>query len=187
MMIKYRVHDVAKDLNIPNKEVIDTIQKYCGETKKHMTALTEQELDCVFESFTQSRQVESFDEYFAQNTSAEQEPAQENSPEQAAAAPAQGEEKSSRNEEERPMRNQANKENGKAAGDRRQQQGRGQNRQGGSLCKSHGCVLLILFKKGPRRYRPGPQAALRFNPRSPQSRWCRALPARPPRSPGIPR
>ena len=131
MMIKYRVHDVAKDLNIPNKEVIDTIQKYCGETKKHMTALTEQELDCVFESFTQSRQVESFDEYFAQNTSAEQEPAQENSPEQAAAAPAQGEEKSSRNEEERPMRNQANKENGKAAGDRRQQQGRGQNRQGG--------------------------------------------------------
>ena len=29
------------------------------------------------------------------------------------------------------MRNQANKENGKAAGDRRQQQGRGQNRQGG--------------------------------------------------------
>ena len=48
MMIKYRVHDVAKDLNIPNKEVIDTIQKYCGETKKHMTALTEQELNRTF-------------------------------------------------------------------------------------------------------------------------------------------
>ena len=37
MMIKYRVHEVAKDLGLPNKEVIDTLQKYTGETKKHMT------------------------------------------------------------------------------------------------------------------------------------------------------
>ena len=28
MMIKYRVHEVAKDLGLPNKEVIDTLQKY---------------------------------------------------------------------------------------------------------------------------------------------------------------
>lgn len=48
MMIKYRVHEVAKDLGLPNKEVIDTLQKYTGETKKHMTALTENELDVVF-------------------------------------------------------------------------------------------------------------------------------------------
>ena len=41
------------------------LQKYCGETKKHMTALTEQELDVVFESFTQSHEVKSFDDYFA--------------------------------------------------------------------------------------------------------------------------
>ena len=34
MMIKYRVHEVAKDLGLPNKEVIDTLQKYTGETKK---------------------------------------------------------------------------------------------------------------------------------------------------------
>ncbi len=67
MMIKYRVHEVAKDLNVPNKEVIDALQKYCGETKKHMTALTENELDIVFENFTQHNQVENFDEYFAQN------------------------------------------------------------------------------------------------------------------------
>ena len=65
MMIKYRVHEVAKDLNVPNKDVLDALQKYCGETKKHMTALTEQELDVVFESFTQSHEVKSFDDYFA--------------------------------------------------------------------------------------------------------------------------
>ena len=65
MMIKYRVHEVAKDLGLPNKEVIDTLQKYTGETKKHMTALTENELDVVFEEFTQKNRVESFDAYFA--------------------------------------------------------------------------------------------------------------------------
>ena len=64
-MIKYRVHEVAKDLNVPNKEVLDTLQKYCGETKKHMTALTEEELDVVFESFTQSHSSASLDDYFA--------------------------------------------------------------------------------------------------------------------------
>ncbi len=66
MMIKYRVHEVAKDLNLPNKDVIDTLQKYTGETKKHMTALTESELDVVFETFTQKNGVENLDTYFAQ-------------------------------------------------------------------------------------------------------------------------
>jgi len=66
MMIKYRVHEVAKDLNLSNKDVIDVLQKYTGETKKHMTALTEDELDLVFETFTQSHQLASLDSYFAQ-------------------------------------------------------------------------------------------------------------------------
>ena len=49
MMIKYRVHEVAKDLNVPSKEIIDLLQKHFGEVKKHMTALTEEELDVIFE------------------------------------------------------------------------------------------------------------------------------------------
>ena len=28
MMIKYRVHEVAKDLNVPSKEIIDLLQKH---------------------------------------------------------------------------------------------------------------------------------------------------------------
>ena len=67
MMMKYRVHEVAKDLNVPNKFVIDLLQKYCNETKKHMTALTEEELDLVLESFTQSHKLENLDGYFADN------------------------------------------------------------------------------------------------------------------------
>ena len=34
MMIKYRVREVAKDLEIPNKEVIDTLAQYLQESKK---------------------------------------------------------------------------------------------------------------------------------------------------------
>ena len=45
MMIKYRVREVAKDLDIPNKDVIDILAKYFPEPKKYMTALTEEELD----------------------------------------------------------------------------------------------------------------------------------------------
>ena len=77
MMMKYRVHEVAKDLNVPNKFVIDLLQKYCNETKKHMTALTEEELDLVLESFTQSHQVKSLDGYFADNQPEEKEPVME--------------------------------------------------------------------------------------------------------------
>ncbi len=65
MMIKYRVQEVAKDLEIPNKEVIDTLAKYFPEPKKYMTALEEKELDLVLEEFTQRRSVENFDAYFA--------------------------------------------------------------------------------------------------------------------------
>ncbi len=66
MMIKYRVHDVAKDLNVPNKDVIDTLEKYTGKTNKYMTALTEDELDLVFEAFTQKNSSENLDDYFAE-------------------------------------------------------------------------------------------------------------------------
>ena len=66
MMIKYRLREVAKDLDIPNKDVIDILAKYYPEPKKYMTVLTEEELDVVFETFTQQRSLKSLDEYFAQ-------------------------------------------------------------------------------------------------------------------------
>ena len=66
MMIKYRVREVAKDLDIPNKDVLDTLSKYFPEPKKYMTALEENELDVVFETFTQQRSVDNLDAYFAE-------------------------------------------------------------------------------------------------------------------------
>jgi translation initiation factor IF-2 len=66
MMIKYRVHEVAKDLDVPNKDVIDDLQKYTGEATKYMTALSEDSLNVVFEAFTQKNNTANLDEYFAQ-------------------------------------------------------------------------------------------------------------------------
>ena len=52
---------------MPNKFVIEQLQKHCDTTKKYMTALTEDELDVVLDSFTQERELASLDEYFADN------------------------------------------------------------------------------------------------------------------------
>lgn len=62
---KYRVHEVAKDFDIKSKVVIDLLLKHFPDTKKHMTALEEDELDIVFETFTTEHAVENFDAYFA--------------------------------------------------------------------------------------------------------------------------
>ena len=66
MQIKYRLHEVAKDLNVDKKELIDLLERYFGgEPRKHATVLTEEELNVIFEHYTQSHQVSSFDAYFA--------------------------------------------------------------------------------------------------------------------------
>ncbi len=65
MMIKYRVHEVAKDLNVPSKAVIELLQKHFGGVKKHMTALTQEELNVVFDFYTQRKALKNFDEYYA--------------------------------------------------------------------------------------------------------------------------
>ncbi len=64
-MIKYKVHEVAKDLGVQSKKVSDVVKQYCGTEKKSMTALEEDELNLVFDYFTQQNAVENFNEYFA--------------------------------------------------------------------------------------------------------------------------
>ncbi len=65
MMIKYRVNEVAKDLNVTTKEVVAVLNKYTGAQKKAQTALNEEELDIVLEHFTQKSGMENFDEYYS--------------------------------------------------------------------------------------------------------------------------
>jgi translation initiation factor IF-2 len=47
MIEKYRVHEVAKDLNLPTKEVVDLLAANFEGKRKSMTALNEEELSVV--------------------------------------------------------------------------------------------------------------------------------------------
>ncbi|MGN0661233.1 MAG: translation initiation factor IF-2 [Oscillospiraceae bacterium] len=65
MVLKYKVNEVAKDLNINSNEVIELLSKYSDKPKKAQTVLTAEELNIVFDYFTQKNQVDTFDGYFA--------------------------------------------------------------------------------------------------------------------------
>ncbi|MBR1535076.1 MAG: translation initiation factor IF-2 [Ruminococcus sp.] len=65
MMIKYKVKEFATDLGVTTKDVIKVIKDYCGSDKKAMTALSEEELNVVFDWFTQKNAVADFNAYFA--------------------------------------------------------------------------------------------------------------------------
>ena len=74
--IKYKLSDLARDLGVQNKELIDLYAAKTGETKKHTTPLTQEELDYAFEHFTAKTAVASFDEFFASaNEKPEEKPA----------------------------------------------------------------------------------------------------------------
>ncbi len=82
MINKYRVHEVAKDFDLPSKNVVELLAKYFDDPKKHMTALEEIELDVIFETFTKEHQVENFDAYFATANEKKPEPKKEEKPAQ---------------------------------------------------------------------------------------------------------
>lgn len=65
MINKYRVHEVAKDFDVKSTVIVDLLSKYFTGEKKHMTALEEDELDIIFDTFTGEHAVENFDAYFA--------------------------------------------------------------------------------------------------------------------------
>ena len=72
MMIKYKVSEAAKDFNVSAKEIAAILEKHTGEAKKGGAALSEHDLDIIFEVITQTHQVASFDEYFETGEKARQ-------------------------------------------------------------------------------------------------------------------
>ena len=65
MTDKYRIHDVAKDLNVSSKEIIELLAKKFEEPKNHSKVLENNELNFIFEHYTKVKEVENFEEYFA--------------------------------------------------------------------------------------------------------------------------
>ncbi len=64
MMVKYKVSDIAKDFNVPTKEITALLEETTGDAKKSGSALSTEELDIIFEVMTTRHAVKSFDEYF---------------------------------------------------------------------------------------------------------------------------
>ena len=125
MNIKYRLHEVAKDLNVPNKEIIELLEKYFGETKKHMTALTDDELNVVFEHFTQKNEVESLNPYFEAKT--KEEPEKKPAPKAEKPAPKAPAKDQPSKQEKKPLQNKNTNAKGEGKAQTSRQEDRGQN------------------------------------------------------------
>ncbi len=63
--VKYRVHEVAKDFDLGSKEVADVMTQYFPAPKNHMQALSDHELNVIFDHITQHNQVESIEVVFS--------------------------------------------------------------------------------------------------------------------------
>ena len=63
-MIKYRIHEVAKDFNVSSKVISQILTDYVAAPKNHMQVLENHELDVIFEYMTQHNQVASLEDIF---------------------------------------------------------------------------------------------------------------------------
>ena len=89
-MIKYRVHEVAKDFNVTSKVIGQILTDYIAPPKNHMQVLENHELDVIFEYMTQHNQADSLEDIFK----VPEKPAAPAKKEQESAKTAQGEKKS---------------------------------------------------------------------------------------------
>ena len=64
MMMKYRVHEVAKDFGTTSKVISQILTDYATTPKNHMQVLDTPELDVIFEYMTQHNQVASLEDVF---------------------------------------------------------------------------------------------------------------------------
>ena len=64
MTKKYKVHELAKDFDIPSKYIIENLSKAFEGEKKSQTVLDDKELDFIFDVVTKDNSVTSFDDYF---------------------------------------------------------------------------------------------------------------------------
>ena len=75
-LIKYRIHEVAKDFNTTSKVVSQILTDYATTPKNHMQVLENEELDLIFEYITQHNQIASIAEVFNVAPKAEAKPAE---------------------------------------------------------------------------------------------------------------
>ena len=62
-MEKFRAYELSKAFGFPSKEIVKVLHDYEVSGKNHMSALTEYELNVIFEYYTQKNQVKDFSLY----------------------------------------------------------------------------------------------------------------------------
>ncbi len=85
-MMKYRVHEVAKDFNVASKVIAQILTDYATTPKNHMQVLETPELDVIFEYMTQHNQAKSLEEIFTVKPQPANKPAEKKPAEQTKAA-----------------------------------------------------------------------------------------------------
>ena len=106
IMIKYKVKEVATDLDVATKEVVSVLKEKLGVDKKAMTTLNEEELNFIFDYFTQKNAVSDLAPYFAVRDQAIKQKEEE-------AAQRKAEEKKRREEAKDQLRPDSAKRSGK--------------------------------------------------------------------------
>ena len=87
ILVKDRVHEVAKDFKMNSKSIAEILTKYATAPKNHMQVLEEGELDIIFEYLTQKHQIASIEEIYTVEP-----PAEKKSEKPSAAAEGKGDE-----------------------------------------------------------------------------------------------
>ena len=64
-MIKYKLSEIAKNLNVPSKEISEVLKNYLNVSKKSAAVLTEQELNVIFEYYTDKMNMPDLNAYYA--------------------------------------------------------------------------------------------------------------------------
>ena len=79
-LVKYRLKEVAADFGVAPKVIADIISKYFQKPKSNTQVLTDEELNLVFDSMTQTHQIASLEQVFAVKPAPKAEPPKPEAP-----------------------------------------------------------------------------------------------------------
>ena len=63
MIKQHRIHELAKDMGLPSKDLMEIMEGKADLTKKHMSALDDEQLSYLFEKLTERNQLPNLDSY----------------------------------------------------------------------------------------------------------------------------
>ena len=64
-LVKYRLKEVATDFGVTPKDIAEVMGKFFEKPKSNTQVLTEEELNVIFDYYTQTHQIESLEVVFA--------------------------------------------------------------------------------------------------------------------------